>query len=329
MGFVSNPSRDTYVLAHSRLDGSDLQVVKTFTDDFPQYARWSPDGQRVAFFSNKGGDNRVGAGIRVIHTDGSNEHPVSMGQPDAEMAWHGTRHELAFCRFNVGTISMLGYDVSVHDGYVLAVNTDTGAVTARPQADPVPPVYVNGSSHESVYYASPMWVDDTLLVNRYATELSQGRLLSAPGVVPAQYELLQRGLPLTVKQHRVSGGTYSPITTSTLAWDEAFLLDVNPATLEVMVWRPYVPESRTPGRLVLVLNNGSTQTLFTAPDGHFFTTDVNRAAGVPRFKWLPGGTQCLWERKLYNFDEFLDKGAAGATPLRTLGSAVLLDFFSV
>lgn len=331
MGFVSSPSRNTYVLAHSRLDGSDLQVVKTFTDDFPQHARWSPDGQRVAFFSNKGGDSRNGAGIRVIHTDGSNERHVGVGALGSGMtSWHATRHELTFCPQNFASISMLGNDgVGVFDGYTMAVNTDTGAVTARPQVDPIPPVFVGGTGRESVKCWMPLWVGDTLLVNRDVTEMTQGRLLSAPGVVPGRYEIAQRFLPITVTQHLVSGGTYNPGVPNTLTWGAAYLLDVNPVTLEVMVWMPDDPaSSRTAGRLVLMLSNGRTQTLFRSPD-NWATTDPGMLAGWVRFKWLPGCKQCLWEKKLYDFDEFLAKGAAGATPLRTLGSAGALDFFSV
>ena len=217
------------------LDGSDLQVVKTFTDDFPQHARWSPDGQRVAFFSNKGGDSRDGAGIRVIHTDGSNERHVGAGNLGS-MAWHATRHELTFCPQNFASISMLGNDgVGVFGGYTMAVNTDTGAVTARPQVDPAPPVFVVGSGRDSVKCWMPLWVGDTLLVNREVTEMTQGRLLSAPGVVPARYEIAQRFLPITVTQHLVSGGTYNAGVPNTLAWGPAYLLDVNPVTLEVMV----------------------------------------------------------------------------------------------
>lgn len=292
------PGVQLWDILHTKPDGSDTQLVKTFDRRQVISASWSPDGRQIAFFdAGQGGSN--GSALFVMNADGSNERQVATGIAGS-IAWRPDSIHLAFCPEGLIRQNLFGFaNVVTYAGTLQVVDTRTGLLSYSRGLGDGPGVVVAGGS-PTFGVSLPRWHgDDTLYCQSFV------------GALTYDGTYIRENVRRTIRSYQVGSlpnlGTTLPPDTRVHP-DGSVLLDIAQASGALIVWE--TTNDFDAGQIsYLVHYAGGNRTVVAKDPLQRFRS---QNGWTTSFRWTPDGTQCEWDGDLYDSADFIRLGPAAA-----------------
>jgi hypothetical protein len=279
-----------------RQDGTDIRTVREF-GGLVWGARWSPDGQYIAFYDQTQADGFFHR-LMVMDADGGNLRALAWGGSVEGLSWHPDSRHLLYVRYGVH-YPQPGSPVYLRDGFFHVVDTVTGAMAFSAAAG-TGGAYTQGCACGGSYVTQPRW----------------------RGAQDVVYNTLEQTLPDPNNPAAPSG---SKLRVRSLAVSTLPALDVPLSGIGRVGEGDNVTEqlAEVDGELGVLLKvqrndpgGAPTQLVWVRPGG---SRSVLVADGGGRpFSWSPDRTLCRWGEDFHtwaNFDPVGNTSRVGPAPL--------------